>query len=42
MKFTTIYKNGRPEHFFIKLDKPNEFNFIQPYFLATSISSNVE
>lgn len=37
MKFTTIYKNGKPEHFFIKLDKPNEFSFLQPYFLATSI-----
>lgn len=37
MKFTTIYKNGKPEYFFIKLDKPNEFSFIQPYFLVTSI-----
>jgi hypothetical protein len=37
MKFTTIYKNGKPDYFFIKLDKPNEFSFIQPYFLVTSI-----
>jgi hypothetical protein len=38
MKFTTTYKNCKPEHFFIKLDKPSEFSFIQPYFLVTSIN----
>ena len=37
MKFNTIYKNGKPDYFFIKLDNANEFNFLQPYFLATSI-----
>lgn len=37
LQFNTIYKNGRPQYFFIKSDKPEEFNFIQPYFLATSI-----
>lgn len=37
LQFNTIYKNGKPQYFFIKSDKPEEFNFIQPYFLATSI-----
>ena len=37
MKFNTIYKNGKPDYFFIKLDNEKEFNFLQPYFLATSI-----
>lgn len=37
MKFNTIYKNGKPDYFFIKLDNEKEFNFLQPYFLTTSI-----
>lgn len=37
MKFTTIYRNGKPQYFFIKLDNEKEFNFIQPYFLVTSM-----
>lgn len=37
MQFTTIYKNGKPDYFFIKLDKPQEWAFLQPYFLVTSI-----
>lgn len=37
LQFNTIYKNGKPQYFFIKSDKREEFNFIQPYFLATSI-----
>ena len=37
MKYNTIYKNGKPDYFFIKLDDEKEFNFLQPYFLATSI-----
>lgn len=37
LQFNTIYKNGKPQYFFIKADSPEEFNFIQPYFLATSI-----
>ena len=37
MEFNTIYKNGKPNYFFIKLDNAKEFNFLQPYFLATSI-----
>lgn len=36
IEFTTIYHNGRPQRFFIKIDKPSEFNFIQPYFLITT------
>lgn len=36
MKFTTIYHNGKPQYFFIKLDHPKEFAFLQPYFLITS------
>lgn len=37
LQFNTIYKNGKLQYFFIKSDKPEEFSFIQPYFLATSI-----
>ena len=37
MEFTTIYRNGKPQYFFIKIDEPAEFNFLQPYFLVTSI-----
>lgn len=36
MQFTTIYHNGKPQRFFIKIDTPEEFNFLQPYFLVTS------
>lgn len=36
IEFTTIYHNGKPQRFFIKIDKPSEFNFLQPYFLVTS------
>lgn len=37
MEFTTIYRNGKPQYFFIKIDEPAEFNFLQPYFLLTSM-----
>lgn len=37
MEFTTIYRNGKPQYFFIKIDEPAEFNFLQPYFLVTSL-----
>ena len=37
MEFNTIYRNGKPQYFFIKIDDPAEFNFLQPYFLVTSI-----
>lgn len=36
MKYSSIYKNGKPDYFFIKADSPKEFDFIQPYFLVTS------
>lgn len=36
MEFTTIYRNGKLQYFFIKIDEPAEFNFLQPYFLVTS------
>ena len=37
MEFTTIYRNGKPQYFFIKIDEPAEFNFLQPYFILTSL-----
>jgi len=37
MKYNSIYKNGKPDYFFIKLDNVKEFAFLQPYFLSTSI-----
>ena len=37
MEFNTIYRNGKPQYFFIKIDEPAEFNFLQPYFLVTSM-----
>ena len=37
MEFNTIYRNGKPQYFFIKIDEPTEFNFLQPYFLLTSM-----
>lgn len=35
MKFTTIYKNGKPQNFFIKIDNEKEFAFLHPYFIVT-------
>ena len=40
MEFTTIYRNGKPQYFFIKIDEPAEFNFLQPYFLVTSMDKH--
>lgn len=37
MEFTTIYHNGKPQRFFIKVDDIKEWAFIQPYFLVTDI-----
>lgn len=38
MKFTSIYKNGKPDYFFIALDnQKHEFDFIQPYYIVTDI-----
>lgn len=36
MDFTTIYKNGKCQNFFIKLDRLDEFQFLHPYFLLTT------
>lgn len=35
MEYTSVYKNGKPAYFFIKTETPEEYNFIQPYFLLT-------
>lgn len=38
MKFTSIYKNGKPDYFFIALyNQKHEFDFIQPYYIVTDI-----
>lgn len=37
MEYASIYKNGKPDRFFIKLDNIKEWAFIQPYFIATNI-----
>ena len=37
MEFNAIYRNGKPQYFFIKIDEPAEFNFLQPYFLLTTM-----
>lgn len=37
IEYSSIYKNGKIERFFIKTEKGKEFNFIQPYFLLTSL-----
>ena len=38
MKFNSIYKNGKPDYFFITIDrKQGERAFVQPYFIVTDI-----
>lgn len=37
MEYNVIYRNGKPERFFIKLDHMHEYPFLQPYFILTSI-----
>lgn len=38
MKFNSIYKNGKPDYFFITIErKKGERAFIQPYFIVTDI-----
>lgn len=38
MKFNSIYKNGKPDYFFITIDRnTGERAFIQPYFIVTDI-----
>ena len=36
MEFNTIYKNSRPQYFFLLLDKPEEWEFLRPYYLTTT------
>lgn len=36
MEFNSIYKNGRPDYFFITIES-NERAFVQPYFIVTDI-----
>ena len=38
MEFNSIYKNGKPDYFFITIDsKKGERAFIQPYFIVTDM-----
>lgn len=36
MEFTTIYKGGRPQYFFIRLERPEEWEILRPYYLTTT------
>lgn len=36
MEFNTIYKGGRPQYFFIRLERPEEWAILQPYYLTTT------
>ena len=36
MEFNSIYKNGRPDYFFITIES-EERPFVQPYFIVTDI-----
>lgn len=36
MEFARIYKNSRPQYFFLLLDKPQEWAILQPYYLTTT------
>lgn len=38
MIYQSIYKNGKPEYFFLRAETPKEWAFIQPYFLLSSIA----
>lgn len=37
MIYQSIYKNGKPDYFFLRAETPKEWAFIQPYFLMSSI-----
>lgn len=37
MKYTSIYKNGKVEHFYIKANKEEYYAFLQNYFILTTI-----
>lgn len=39
MEYASIYKSGKVDRFFLKVDDPKEFAFIQPYFLSTKIDN---
>lgn len=39
MEYASIYKNGKVDRFFLKLDDEKEFAFIQPYFISTKIDA---
>lgn len=36
MEFNTIYKGGRPQYFFILLERPDEWEPPRPYYLTTT------
>lgn len=36
MEFTTIYKNSRPQYFFVRLERPEEWAILQPYYLTAT------
>lgn len=36
IEFARIYKNSRPQYFFLLLDKPQEWEFLRPYYLTTT------
>ena len=37
MEYSSIYKKGKVQYFFIATDKPEEWAILQPYYLVTSI-----
>lgn len=37
MIYSSIYKNGRPEYFFLRAEQPKEWALVHPYFLLSSI-----
>ena len=38
IEYSSIYKKGKITNFFIKIDKNEEFEFIQPYFIVTDLN----
>lgn len=38
MIYSSIYKNGKPEYFFLRTEQPKEWALVQPYFLLSSIN----
>ena len=37
MQYSSIYKNGKPQYFFLAADNQKERAFIQPYFFVTTL-----